>query len=210
MKWLANLENNNIPFCIHILQKNDCLIIPKIIEKKQIAYIVDGFMKIVKIFTNGENICIHLLYKKDIIPTIKINIKQHNNYYYKIVAITKTVIATIPSKILNERLKKNIIYFQEFQTIYNKTNNDIANILVYKNTKKRVIQLLLTISKNFGKIKPKYIIIPFYLSHQTIATITGSQRITINRIMYALKKKRIINYDNQKILIYSIIKLTQF
>jgi len=210
MKWLANLENNNIPFCIHILQKNDCLIMPSILEKSQIIYIIDGFMQIVKIFTNGEKICIDLLYKKHVIPNIKINIKHNNNYYYKIIAITKTVIATIPSQILNEKIKKNIICFQEFQIIYNRRNNDITNILVYKNTKKRVIQLLLTISKQFGKIKPKYIIIPFYLSHQTIATITGSQRITINRIMYRLKKKKIINYDKQKLLIYSIVKLIQF
>jgi len=167
-------------------------------------------MQILKIFTNGENICMNLLYKKQIIPNIKSNIKQHNNYYYKIVAIKKTVIATIPSQVLNERIKKNIACFQEFQIIYNKSKNDIVNILVYKNTKKRVIQLLLTLSKNFGKIKPKYIIIPFHLSHKTIATITGSQRITISRIMYALKKKKLINYDNQKILIYSIIKLIQF
>ncbi len=209
MKWLAHLENNNIPFCIHILQKNDSIIIPKAITKSQTTYIIDGFMQILKIFTNGEKICIHLLYKKHIIPTIGINIKKNSNYYYKIVAITKTIIATIPSKLLNEKMKENIICFQEFQIIFNRRNNDITNILVYKNTKKRVIQLLITISKHFGKLKTKYIIIPFNLSHQTIAIITGSQRITINRIMYTLKKKRIINYDNQKILIYSIIKLIQ-
>jgi len=132
------------------------------------------------------------------------------NIIININANIETVIATIPSQILNEKIKKNIICFQEFQIVYNTKNNDITNILVYKNTKKRVIQLLLTISKQFGKIKPKYIIIPFYLSHQTIATITGSQRITINRIMYRLKKKRIINYDKQKILIYSIVELIQF
>jgi len=210
MKWLADLEKKNIPFSIHILQKNDSLIIPETLNKSHVIYIIDGFMQILKIFTNGEKICMNLLYKKQIIPTIKNNVKQNSNYYYKIVAITKTVIATIPSQIFNEKIKKDIICFQEFQIIYSKTNNDITNILIYKNTKKRVIQLLLTISKHFGKIKTKYIIIPFHLSHQTIATITGSQRITINRIMHELKKKRIINYDNQKILIYSLIKLIEF
>jgi len=210
MKWLANLENNNIPFCIHILQKNDCLIMPTIIQKSNLIYVIDGFMQILKIFTNGENICMNLLYKNHIIPNITINIKENTNYYYKIVAITKTVIATIPSKILNERIQKNSNCVKEFQLLYNKNNNDITNILIYKNTKKRVIQLLLTISKHFGKIKPKYIIIPFYLSHNTIATITGSQRITINRIMYRLKKNNIINYDKHKILIYSIVRLIQF
>jgi len=166
MKWLANLEKNNIPFCIHILQKNDCLIIPTTIETRQITYIIDGFMQILKTFTNGENICMNLLYKNQIIPNIKINIIENTNYYYQIVA---------------------------------KNNNDIKNILVYKNTKRRVIQLLLTMSKHFGKIKPKYIVIPFCLSHHTIAIITGSQRITINRIMYRLKKNKIISYNNQNI-----------
>lgn len=210
MQWLLKLEKNNIPFCIHVLQKNDSIIMYEIIQKRQIIYIVDGLIQVLKIFTNKEQVCLYLIYKNSIIPDINNYKNNNNNYYYKIIALKKTVIATITSNKSYATLQKNNKIFQEFQLTYNQKKRDLVSIFIYKNTTQRLIQLLLIMVKNFGIVKQKHIIIPFSLSHNTIGTIIGSQRITINRIMFHLKQKKIINYNKEKIIIYNIIQLIQY
>ena len=207
MKWLTLLEKHNIPFTIHILEKDDCFIINHITHKIKVIYLLDGFMQILQVFTNGEKICKQLIYSNSIVQNTNINTNKINTYYYKAVAITKTVVMSVPKKILEKTLKNNNILTQDFQITYRHPNNDIIKILIYKNTKKRVFHLLLILSKHFGKFENNYIVIPFYLSHFMIANITGSQRITINRIMSKLKQDGIINYNHKYIFIYQIVKL---
>lgn len=207
MKWLTNLEKYNISFNIHILQKNDYIIINHVKHNKQIIYILEGFIHVIKVFTNGEKICTQLLYKDDLINNIQLQIIEKTNYYYRVIAITKTAILTIPTKELINKIYQNTYLIKKFHIINNYTNQDMVNILSHKNTKKRLIQLLLVIIKRFGQINKNNIIIPFNLQQYTLATITGSQRITINRIMYNLKKNNIIYYNKNKIIIYNLLQL---
>ena len=212
MKWIKHLEQYNISFNIHILHRNDSIIIPKIFHEHEAhaIYIVDGLIQLLKIFTNGENICTELLYKHNFFNKIELNCQKKINYYYKAIAIKKTIILIIPIKKLIKNTSityKTDLWYKFLNYKYN--NNHIAEILSHRNTKKRLIQLFLILIKKFGKLTKHNIIIPFYLSHYTLGTITGSQRVTINRIMNNLKKNNIINYNKQQIIIYSIVKLIQ-
>lgn len=208
MKWLEDLENWNTSFKIHVLQKHDCILISHKTNSNQSLYILDGLIEITQIFTNKEKICIELLFKNDIFIKQKSNYIDKVNYYYKIVAIKKTAIVNISSKRF-----ANINQKPEFLYTYNinieKNNHKMAQILSHKNTKKRVVQLLLILAKNFGRFNKNNITIPFYISHQIIGSITGSQRANISRIMNYLKKNKMIYYDKQKIVLYNIIKLVE-
>lgn len=208
MKWLTELEHYNMSFSIYILNTNDSIIFPHITDDNQIICVLDGFMQILKVFTNGEKICTKLLYKNNALTDIKFHVNRKTTYYYKAIAITKTAIVTIPTKELDTKIKRHFLkILSNFEMIYQ--NHDIIHILSYKNTKQRLVQFLLILIKNFGQINQNFIIIPFYISHNTIANITGSQRITINRIMSTFKQNQIIHYDNQRIIIYSILQLIQ-
>lgn len=194
MKWLTNLENYNISFNIHILKKNDCMLANPNSESNKIICILDGFIQILQVFTNGETICIKLLYANDLFKNISSDIKtpyQSINYYYKIVALKKTVIATINEKIFIEKIENNTKLLNELLTTNLHHNNEITQILSHRNTKKRLIQLLFILIEHFGKFTEHNLIIPFNLSHYTIATIIGSQRITVNKIMNDLKKNKL-------------------
>lgn len=211
MKWIENLEKYNISFNIHILQKNDSIIIPKKFHKNEAKtiYIVNGLIQILKTFTNGENVCTELLYKNHFFSKTILHCKQRTYYYYKAIAIKKTVILTIPMKELIANINKANKKYLPYHFLNYQHNSDIIEILSHRSTKKRLTQLLLIFAKQFGKLIQNNIIIPFYLSHYTIGTIIGSQRVTVNRIMNNLKKARIINYDKQQIVIYSIIRLIE-
>ena len=194
MKWLTNLENHNISFNIHILKKNDCLLANPNIKSNKIIYILDGFIQILQVFTNGEAICIKLLYANDLFTSISYDIKapyQSTNYYYKIIALTKTVIATINETIFMKKIENNTKLLTELLTTNFYHNNEITQILSHRNTKKRLIQFLFILIEHFGKFTKHNLIIPFNLSHYTIATIIGSQRITVNKIMSDLKKNKL-------------------
>lgn len=212
MAWLEYLENINISFDIQILKKNDSIIITRLLQENQLVIVLDGLVQIIKIFTNGEGLCTNLLKANH---SIQFNYPKtkHLNYYYKATAITKTAIANISLQELTKKTSQTKQSIKRFikLNIYNHASYNIMNhILCHKNTRKRIIQLLLILSKEFGQPQQKYIIIPFYLSHNTISIITGSHRVNITRIMNELKKNKIISYNSQQLIIRNIIKLSQY
>lgn len=212
MTWLEYLENMNISFKVYTLEPEDSIIITNLLQNNKLVIILDGFAQLLKIFTNRESLCIKLLKANNIIELhspkgIEIN------YYHKAIAIIKTTILSIPLQELRKKISKTQESIKTFIKlyIYSYISYDIMiNILCHRNTKKRIIQLLLILLKEFGESKPPYIVIPFYLSHNTISIITGSHRVNITRIMNELKKKKLIAYNKQQFIIHNPLKLSQY
>ncbi len=116
MIWLEFLENVNISFNIEILQPNDSMIITNFLQNNHIVIILDGFVQLLKIFTNGETICIQLLRANNI---IQLNNPKHKlvNYHYKANAITKTAILSIPIKEFTKRIWQTQKSIEKISTI---------------------------------------------------------------------------------------------
>lgn len=208
MTWIEYLEYHNIPFNIYILDKNDCIMLNKKFSKPQLMIILNGLMQLLQIFSNGETICTELLKQNNIISDILSNSSNTLTYYYKATAIIKTAIIVIPSNKLNHSLAKQSLNLCIQESRHN-NNHSMIQILCYRNTKKRIIHLLLILSKNFGRLKNHEIIIPFYISQNTISIITGSQRVNVTRIMNGLKNKTIISYNKKNLIIHSLLQLIQ-
>lgn len=208
MEWLRYLEKYNISFQVNILNKEDSILVNK---NNKIIYIIDGFMQKLQVFTNGEKLCTQLLYKNHILKKIKLTKHlpdKRDNHYYELIALKRTIIITFEEQelILKSSMYNQSIYYQQ-HSLSSNYNEDIIGITSHKNTKKRLIQFLFVLIERLGVVTKKQIIIPLNLSHYTIATIIGSQRITVNRIMNELKNKKILSYDNKKISIINIIQL---
>ena len=214
MKWIEHLENRNIPFNMHIIESNDSIVFHKSLDNRCAVFLLDGCIKLLKVFTNGETICEQLLYKNNSIFNTHNLSKPGSNYYYKATAVIKTAIVTVS---LQEPINLSFILVPPANKTFatpgqyeNRNNTSMTNILCSRNTKKRIIQLLLIFAKNFGEhTANQNINIPFCISHQTISLIIGSNRTHVSQIMSNLKKLGIISYNNQKITIYSVLKLIQ-
>jgi len=211
MKWLNKLEEYNLSFKVKILYKNDCIIADRKSNEHKILIILDGFIQKVKIFTNGETITLKLLYNTDIFTNLRPGVRSsysNTNHCYQFKALTNTIIIVINQKELIKPIANN--YSKEYLLyhIYNYEDNDILKILAHQNITKRIIQLLLILTQHFGKISKNQIYIPFNISQDNIATIIGSQRVTVNRIMNKLKTN-ILYYDDTKIIILNVMKLIQ-
>lgn len=213
MKWLIHLENYNISFNTSFLKKEDYILTRKYIDHYKIIYIVNGFMQANQVFTNGEIICHKLLYKSNAFINIEPYIYSKNqtdiNYYYNIKALTDTTIIIIDPKEFIQKLKNNTELLYTIIYLHHDKNQDIVRILSHKGTKKRLVQFLLIMIENFGRLTEQKIIIPFNLSHYNIGTIIGSQRITVNKIMNNLKKNNVINYNEKEMIILNLTKLIQ-
>lgn len=167
-------------------------------------------MQKLQVFTNGEKLCTQLLYKDHILKKIKLTKHlpyKRSNHYYELIALKRTIIITFEEQelILKSGIYNQFIY--QLHSLSSNYNEDIIGITSHKNTKKRLIQFLFVLIERLGVLTKKQVIIPLNLSHYTIATIIGSQRITVNRIMNELKKKGTLSYDNKKISIINILQL---
>lgn len=209
MELLKKLENCNISFHIHLLEKEDFILIGKANEKKHIVYILDGITRLTKVFSNNERICIKLLHSRQVVNISK-ECVHRQNYYNVLTAITATKIIVMPAQAVKivktksktDKTKTGIICQQN-------NSSEIVSILSHRNTKKRISQLLIILVKQFGKIKGRMITIPFYLSQQAIAEITGSQRGTVSKIMNSLKRNKTISYGSKSIIIHNLVHLIQ-
>lgn len=209
MEWLKKLEDYNISFHIHLLEKEDFIIIKKEYEEKRIMYILDGLAQLMKVFSNNEKVCVELLQNCQITTTYHSS-SRRNNHYNILTAITVTKIITVSAQEIKtiQATDKTSRFTGNVVRQHNK-NNEITSILSHRNTQKRIVQLLIILAKKFGRVKGSVIAIPFHLSHQTIADITGSQRGTVGKIMSKLKKNKNIGYGSKSIMIRNLKHLIQ-
>lgn len=205
MKWLKKLKDWNISFQVHELQKEDFIVLQPASGKQNAIYILDGVAQLMQVFTNKEKICIKLLLNNQV--AINYGALNQSNYCNTVLAITKTKIITAAHQEIWDKLAKDTDKFAQNVSYIPNEQYEITNILSHRNTKKRIVQLLIILIKQFGEITGRKITIPFNLSHQAIADITGSQRITVNKIMSKLKSRCIINYGNKSIIIHNLAEL---
>nr|YP_009294549.1 global nitrogen transcriptional regulator [Asparagopsis taxiformis]AOM66032.1 global nitrogen transcriptional regulator [Asparagopsis taxiformis] len=218
MKWIYYFSSCHIPFNIYKLQTGDAIIYQYTSHKYQSIIILQGLLYITKQFTNHEKACIAILQTNNVFDSYNLLLNTQKNdstYYYKLVALQTTFILSfqlqdlnINKNNINSNLLLNII--ASYQNTINKYKI-MNNILIHKYMQNRIIQLLLTLSEEFGIIHKHSIIIPFVISQHTISEIVGSNRITVNRILRKLCKNQLISYSyNKYIQINNPLALSHF
>nr|YP_009391942.1 global nitrogen transcriptional regulator [Acrosorium ciliolatum]ARW60086.1 global nitrogen transcriptional regulator [Acrosorium ciliolatum] len=205
MKWINEFSNSQIPYYIYKLNKGDSIIYNCNSDYNKSFIVLRGIIYILKIFTNQEIIPIAILNTNNIINLNPFKINKQN--YYKIIALDKTYIISFNINKLkyndniNKSLILNIIFSYELTLEkYERMNS----ILIHKHIKYRVIQLILFLCLDFGIINQKQVIIPFKLSQKSLAKITGSNQITINKMINKLSKNMLITYSLKKKSIFKI------
>nr|YP_010902565.1 global nitrogen transcriptional regulator [Hypnea nidifica]WCH54420.1 global nitrogen transcriptional regulator [Hypnea nidifica] len=205
MKWLNYFLNFNIPFYIYKLNTHDSIILSHKIKMNQPMIILYGIVYIIKNFYNDKKTTIAILETNNILYINKI---KEKNCHYKIIAISKSFLISFQWKnLININKSFNDLIFKEIIKLYIKTNKkyEMMNIIMsHKYIKNRVIQLLLFFARDFGSMHKKKITICYYISQNTIGTISGSTRTTVNRILKHLTYNKYIEYSIDKKIILNI------
>lgn len=197
MQWIQQFSNSHIPFYIYRLNKGDCITYTIELLNHRSIIILYGIIYLLKIFTNRETITIAILKKGDIIK------EQHNLKYanYVLVAGTKSFVMSFSWEDFIKHKYKKSIFFKKITECYKETlykYETMHYILSHKSTKKRIIQLILFLCKDFAFIQNNEIIIPFYISQITISLIVGSNKTTVNKILNELCMIKAIYYSSNK------------
>lgn len=202
MKWLKFLTINKIPYYIYKLNSYDRIILK---DSNEVAIILYGITYAIKTFINKELLPIGIFSKDHILTSNNIDKKT----FYQIISLKNSYIAICSG----EKFCNNISKIEkELEVLKNyaktlETYKYINEVIVQKQAKARIIQLILYICVRFGKIKNNKIIIPFKISQECIALMTGLSKNTVNKAINKKNKIDIIENDKKTIDIKKILSI---
>nr|YP_009237845.1 global nitrogen transcriptional regulator [Gracilariopsis lemaneiformis]YP_009294752.1 global nitrogen transcriptional regulator [Gracilariopsis chorda]AJO68393.1 global nitrogen transcriptional regulator [Gracilariopsis lemaneiformis]AML79814.1 global nitrogen transcriptional regulator [Gracilariopsis lemaneiformis]AOM67012.1 global nitrogen transcriptional regulator [Gracilariopsis chorda]UAD88930.1 global nitrogen transcriptional regulator [Gracilariopsis chorda] len=198
-KWVQLLLELDIPFYIYKLNKGDSIISKCKYKNNSAAIILYGTVYTLKMFTNGECICIAILNCNNIID-FNFSTLDKDYVYYKVIALEETYLINFCwwdfISIFNY-LPIAVKIFYLFRNTLKKYEM-VCYVISHKSIKYRVIQLLVLLCQEFGTVNSDFIKIPFEISQTTISHIIGSNIITVNKIMRDLIGKLLIKYIVKK------------
>nr|YP_009509365.1 global nitrogen transcriptional regulator [Gracilaria vermiculophylla]AXI97015.1 global nitrogen transcriptional regulator [Gracilaria vermiculophylla]QXU75218.1 global nitrogen transcriptional regulator [Gracilaria vermiculophylla]WDZ67951.1 global nitrogen transcriptional regulator [Gracilaria vermiculophylla] len=195
-EWMQLFLESETSFYVYKLQKGDALVFQRPIHDNPVVIVFYGTVYIMKIFTNGESFFLAILNSNSII-----DFNFNSDYtYYKVIALENTYLIKFfwLDFISNFKYLSTVFRLIDLFRYTLKQYENSSYILLHKSVKYRVVQLLLFLCREFGVLNKHYIAIPFELSQKTISYITGSNPITVNKIMKDLVDKLLIKYISKK------------
>lgn len=76
--------------------------------------------------------------------------------------------------------------------------------LVFRQVPSRVARLLLTLAETHGKVTPSGIRVEFPLTHQEIADMVGSSRVTVTQILNKFRSSHWIEIESKRVTIHNL------
>nr|ARW69414.1 global nitrogen transcriptional regulator [Polysiphonia sp.] len=208
MKWIKYLTINKIPYHIYKIKKKDSIILTNVEnENNNLLIILCGILYITKVFPNKELLPVAILEKNEIFSQNR----KNKDIYYKLTSLETTYVLSIEEhkvKMSNSYISKDINILKSHQkTVYKyELNNEIIS---QRYTKDRIIQLILIICLQFGKIKNKQLLIPFKLSQKNIAILSGTNKSSVNKTIKKMRTMKILrNVDKKTIYINNLLNLS--
>ncbi len=131
-----------------------------------------------------------------------------NVYYFE--ALTPVEVGRAPRSVVVNFIKDkpDIIFalLSELIERYAETLNRMEH-LVFSDAYRRVISVLIYISKHFGQKDARGVIVHHKFTHQDIATLVGVARETASLEMSKIEKKGLIEYIDHSMLFNNVKKL---
>nr|WDA99682.1 global nitrogen regulator [Galdieria sulphuraria] len=228
MKFISNLKDNNYKNLFidnnlildNIIKNSLYLEIDKyeklyftISDLKYYFLITKGTIRISKIYNNGAKFTFIFLKEYDLFGKFGEIKKKNSSLIYELEALEKTYLLKISIPAIFNKIHQHTILYKNLIFALNKRlirNNMLMEILTHRNIKNRLISFLLYLALYFGSLSKLGIIINLNLSHNTIAEILCSTRVTITRYIQFLKKMKYIKYIKKNLIIINPILLTQY
>ncbi len=202
---MNNITQKIIRPSIHKLKPGDLLMIYD--NDHNIYIIIQGIVIVNKLFSNNERFSSDLIYTGHLIQDIFKQDKSYN-YCYELSPIIKTYIISIPDT--SNYLDRSTIHSYYININNRPSRINLLDIWVHKKIHNRIIHLLLLLCEVTGRSYQNSIILDLQLSYKLIATITGSTRNTVSRIIRQLEHDNIIKYTKKQIIISNIFILSTY
>nr|WDA99355.1 global nitrogen regulator [Galdieria yellowstonensis] len=182
-------------------------------DLKYYFLITKGTIRISKIYNNGTKFTFIFLKEYDLFGKFGEIKKINSSIVYELEALENTYLLKISLlKIFNKIYEHKTLYKKLIVSFNERLmrNNMLMEILTHRNIKNRLISFLLYLALYFGSLSKLGIIINLTLSHNIIAEVLCSTRVTITRHIQSLEKMQYIKYLKKNIIIINPILLTQY
>lgn len=169
-------------------------------NKKCIFFLKKGTVKIVD---SKNNTTKYVVKKGNIFGELSLYNKDAASKEVAI-ALEDALICYIESAKMEELMEKHASLKNGVVKIYGLRIRKLENRLqdlIYKDSKTRIEEFIISYSKEFGKDKVDRIEAKNLLSHKDIANLTNTSRQTVNNVLSTLRKEKNIDYDSKFISI---------
>lgn len=178
-------------------------------DPQGIFYLKKGYIRQYTISPTGLELTLHILKPVSYFPMVWAINGTPNLYYFE--ALTAVEVGRAPrDQVVNFIKDKPVIIFELMSELLEDYAETLTRVehLVFSDAYRRVISVLLYISKHFGEKTDQGILINQHFTQQDIATLVGVARQTASSEMVKLEKKGLVTYVNRTILFENIKKLS--
>ncbi len=171
---------------------------------------MQGYVKVYQTSVSGKEKTLAIVTAGDVIGEMAVFGQRLRSASVK--AIEATEVVYIPQQRFEGLLKKMPALSLKISEIVaerlRRTNRQIAQ-LVNSNSRTKVLYQLVNLAEISGKEDSRGILIPFRLTHSEIASLAGVARETVSKILHELEAQGIIAFDNRKMIISNLDKLSR-
>nr|YP_009314203.1 Global nitrogen transcriptional regulator [Izziella formosana]SCW22457.1 Global nitrogen transcriptional regulator [Izziella formosana] len=200
---MDNYQIDQVKPSIYKLKPGDLLVIYP--NDHNLYVVVQGLMVVNKLFSNGEKFSLDLIQTGYVIKKM-FKPKTRYNYCYEITPLELTYIINISGteKYLSQQ------YYRHYFSDDTHSRISFTGLYAQKNIKNRIIHLLLLLSEVTGHTIKTSLILHIELPYKLIATITGSTRNTVSKIINQMEADHILSYYSRQIIIHDLSILHQY
>lgn len=175
---------------------------------QHIYIIVEGRIRLLLISFSGEEKHLSIIGKNGLLG--ECSIFNSNKYSCSSVASSNATLVKIPAQQFLDKMKEEPDYYPQVM----KMSNIKFQVSIFHNlqlsfydARQRVINALLQLINTYGFKKDNQIIINIPFTHQEMANLVGTSRVTVSNIMNHLQKEEVLIKINGKYTINNYEKL---
>ena len=172
-----------------------------------IYFIEEGRVRLTRLSPEGKTVILALLGPGDLIGDAAWESDEHDSYAE---TLEDSRIYQISRETFQKLIKENPQFgITLIQLLGGRLRQAQARIedLVFRQVPSRVARLLLSLAENHGRVTPKGIRVEFPLTHQEIADLVGSSRVTVTQILNRFRTSHWINIESKRVTINDVAAL---
>ncbi len=169
-----------------------------------IYFIEQGRVRLTRLSPDGRTVILALLGPGDLIGEAAWDLGEHDSYAE---TLEEARLYLISREAFESLVRQNPEFgLRLIQVIGFRLKQAQARIedLVFRQVPSRVARLFVTLAENHGKVTPQGIKLEFPLTHQEIADMVGSSRVTVTQILNKFRSNRWIGIESKRVTIYNL------
>lgn len=174
-----------------------------------IYFIEKGRVRVTRLSSEGKTVILALLGPGELIGEAAWDSGEHDSYAE---TLEESRVYQIGREAFQNFIRENPEFgLRLIQILGGRLKQAQARIedLVFRQVPSRVARLLLTLAESHGKVTPSGIRVEFPLTHQEIADMVGSSRVTVTQILNKFRSSHWIEIESKRVTIHNLTALEE-